>query len=127
MCLCSFALCRILFIKRKYERCIRVLDFRRLNPTLLQYCSDTLHAHAGGKPDVIFLCGRKGCKTSRPGRSKRAHKILEIIGEEDINFIQKSDYNVHYGFHGLKYSKFCKPTAYNIISQILYEGMTVLF
>ena len=89
-------------MKDKYERCVLVLDFRRLTPQLLENWSETLEAHAGAERDVIFFCDGKAWRACRPGRGKSARKILGAIGESDINLTQKAYYNGHYGLHGLK-------------------------
>ena len=42
-------------LKHNYERCVLVVDFRRLTPQLLENWNETLEAHAGVERDEVFL------------------------------------------------------------------------
>ena len=42
-------------LKEKFERCVLVLDFFRLNPGLLKVESENFHTHKGIERDVLFL------------------------------------------------------------------------
>ena len=73
-----------------------------LTPELIETWSETIEAHNGAERHLLFLYDMKVWKTCRSGRGKTACRMLNTIGEEDINLMQNAFFNGHYGFHVVK-------------------------
>ena len=65
---------------------------------LLEEWSDQLVWHCDSSHDVLFFIDGKPWKMCRPGTGDAAAALAEVVGAEDINFIQRAYYNGHYGF-----------------------------
>ena len=76
-------------IKQNYKCCVLVLDFCRLTPALLEAWSETLEARTGAEKDLLFFCDGKAWRTCRRGRGKVARNMLDNIGENNINLMQR--------------------------------------
>jgi hypothetical protein len=70
-----------------YRRCVRVLDFRRINP-LLEEWGQQMAFHCGTHPHIIFFTDGKPWKMSRPGQGRAVREICEAAGCGDVNLMQ---------------------------------------
>ena len=84
-----------------YRKCVRVLDYRRINP-LLEEWGQQMAFHRGTDPHVLFFTDGKPWKMSRPGKGQAVRQICEYAGCGDINLMQRAYYNGHYKYHGGK-------------------------
>jgi hypothetical protein len=84
-----------------YRKCVRVLDYRRINP-LLEEWGQKMSLHCGCDDNVIFFTDGKPWKMSRPGRGRAVRQICEAAGCGDVNLMQRAYYNGHYKYHGGK-------------------------
>jgi hypothetical protein len=84
-----------------YQKCIRVLDYQRINPLLASW-GEQMNLHCGTDCDVIFFTDGKPWRMSHPGRGRAVRDICEAAGVQDVNLMQRAFYNGHYKFHGGK-------------------------
>jgi hypothetical protein len=84
-----------------YRKCVRVLDYRRINP-LLEEWGQKLSLHCGSDENVIFFADGKPWKMSQPGGGRAVRQICEAAGCGDVNLMQRAFYYGHYKYHGGK-------------------------
>lgn len=84
-----------------YRKCVRVLDYRRINPKLEEW-GRQMSLHCGCDENVIFFTDGKPWKMTRPGRGTAVQQICQAAGCGDVNLMQRAFYNGHYKYHGAK-------------------------
>ena len=75
-------------LKQHFEKCVLVLDFRRLTPDLLQEWSKTMIDHCGAAQKKLFFADVKPWRTRRPGAGKAANEVIRQVGNENVNLVQ---------------------------------------
>jgi hypothetical protein len=84
-----------------YRKLVQVLDHQCINP-LLEEWSDTMVLCSGCCPDVLFFMDGKPWTMAKPGRGDAATAFVRAAGGGDVNLVQQTYNNGHYGFGGAK-------------------------
>ena len=88
---CTHTHCTLFcLLKEHYERCVLVLDYRRLTPALLEEWIQTMESHCGAAHDFLFFTDGKPWRTCRPGKGKAANDVMSQVGDSDTNLVQKN-------------------------------------
>jgi hypothetical protein len=88
-------------LNQHYRKLVQVLDYHRIIP-LLEDWSFTMVQYSGCCPDVLFFTDGKPWKLAKPGTGDAATALVQAAGGHDVNLVQRSYYNGHYGFAGAK-------------------------
>jgi hypothetical protein len=58
--------------------------------------------YSGCCRDVLFFTDGKPWRLAKPGTGDAAAALVHAAGGDDVNLVQRSYYNGHYGFSGAK-------------------------
>ena len=88
-------------LKKYYEKCILVLDYRRLTLDLLEKQSITIENYYCTTKDFLFQTNSKLQRICKLSYRKYSNRIIRWVSSTNIILIKNTHYNKYYSFYSL--------------------------